>query len=116
MILEKQKISEDDKNLLGGELLGQLWVISDRVKAFLHETPVEGESAAVSEYLAAELLGRAPATPNTVHGLKLLELAYERALADHLIARAQLSQLTGIDFLSGTIHHEDKKITKDTNN
>lgn len=44
------------------------------------------------------------------------ELAYERALADHLIARAQLSQLTGIDFLSGTIHHEDKKITKDTNN
>jgi outer membrane protein TolC len=29
------------------------------------------------------------------------ELAYERALADHLIARAELSKLTGTDFLSG---------------
>ena len=29
------------------------------------------------------------------------ELAYERALADHLIARAELSTLTGIDFLTG---------------
>ena len=28
------------------------------------------------------------------------ELAYERALADHLIARAELSQLTGINFLT----------------
>lgn len=28
------------------------------------------------------------------------ELAHERALADHLIARAKLSQLTGIDFLN----------------
>lgn len=32
------------------------------------------------------------------------ELAYERALADHLIARANLSKLTGIDFLKGTTH------------
>ncbi len=30
------------------------------------------------------------------------ELAYERALADHLVARATLSQLTGIDFLKGS--------------
>ncbi len=29
------------------------------------------------------------------------ELAYERALADHLIARANLAQLTGINFLKG---------------
>ena len=29
------------------------------------------------------------------------ELAYERALADHLTARANLSKLTGIDFLTG---------------
>jgi cobalt-zinc-cadmium efflux system outer membrane protein len=28
------------------------------------------------------------------------ELAHERARADHLIARAELSQLTGIDFLN----------------
>ena len=102
MILEKQKISEDDKNLLGGELLGQLWVISDRVKAFLHETPVEGESAAVSEYLAAELLGRAPATPNTVHGLKLLELAYERGDDDSRQQRAEISDL--IDLNTGKIY------------
>jgi outer membrane protein TolC len=32
------------------------------------------------------------------------ELAYERARADHLIARAQLSQLTGVDFIKGAIH------------
>lgn len=32
------------------------------------------------------------------------ELAHERALADHLIARAELSQLTGIDFLYGETH------------
>jgi len=32
------------------------------------------------------------------------ELAYERALADHLIARANLSKLTGVDFLKGTSH------------
>ena len=29
------------------------------------------------------------------------ELERERALADHLIARAELSRLTGIDFLTG---------------
>ena len=29
------------------------------------------------------------------------ELSYERALADHLLARAELSRLTGIDFLTG---------------
>lgn len=32
------------------------------------------------------------------------ELAYERALADHLIARANLAKLTGVDFLKGTTH------------
>ena len=32
------------------------------------------------------------------------ELAHARALADHLIARAELSQLTGIDFLTGESH------------
>lgn len=32
------------------------------------------------------------------------ELARERALADHLIARAELGKLTGIDFLKGTPH------------
>ena len=40
------------------------------------------------------------------------ELSYERALADHLIARAELSQLTGIDFLTEKIHPEDTKNTK----
>ena len=35
------------------------------------------------------------------------ELAHERALADHLIARAELSRLTGIDFLSGADHEND---------
>lgn len=44
------------------------------------------------------------------------ELAYERALADHLIARAELSKLTGIDFLSSGSTHEDSKntTTRDT--
>ena len=32
------------------------------------------------------------------------ELSHERALADHLIARAELSKLTGIDLLKGTPH------------
>jgi outer membrane protein TolC len=32
------------------------------------------------------------------------ELAYERSLADHLIARAELSKLTGTDFLTGEPH------------
>lgn len=40
------------------------------------------------------------------------QLAHERALADHLIARAKLSELTGIDFLSETINHEDAMSTK----
>ena len=40
------------------------------------------------------------------------ELAHERALADHLIARAELSQLTGIDFLSAMDKHKDTKNTK----
>jgi outer membrane protein TolC len=34
------------------------------------------------------------------------ELSCERALADHLIARAELGRLTGIDYLS-EITHED---------
>ena len=33
------------------------------------------------------------------------QLSYERARADHLIHRAKLSQLTGIDFLSGETKH-----------
>ena len=40
------------------------------------------------------------------------ELAYERALTDHLIARAELGRLTGIDFLLETNKHEDTKNTK----
>ncbi|MCF7849906.1 MAG: TolC family protein, partial [Kiritimatiellales bacterium] len=32
------------------------------------------------------------------------QLAHERALADHLIARAELSQLSGTDFLTGENH------------
>jgi outer membrane protein, heavy metal efflux system len=32
------------------------------------------------------------------------QLAHERALADHLVARANLAQLTGIDFLTGDPH------------
>jgi outer membrane protein TolC len=43
------------------------------------------------------------------------QLAHERALADHLIARAKLSQLTGQDFLSGMTKHEDSKSTKKLN-
>jgi hypothetical protein len=39
-------------------------------------------------------------------------LSHERALADHLIARAHLSKLTGIDFLTGEINHEGTKNTK----
>ncbi len=37
------------------------------------------------------------------------QLALERARADHLIARAQLAQLTGIDFLTINLNHEDTK-------
>lgn len=36
------------------------------------------------------------------------QLSYERARADHLIARAKLSQLTGTDFLTGD-HHEKNR-------
>ncbi|WP_020470206.1 hypothetical protein [Zavarzinella formosa] len=102
MLLEKQKISEDDKNLLGGELLGQLWAISDRVKSFLHNTPIEGEPANVTEYLGAELLGRSPANPVTVNGLSLLELAYERTDDDARQQRAEISSL--IDLNTGKIY------------
>ena len=35
------------------------------------------------------------------------QLAHERARADHLIHRAKLSQLTGIDFLTGAPHETD---------
>jgi outer membrane protein TolC len=35
------------------------------------------------------------------------QLAHERALADHLIARAKLSQLTGTDFLTGETHEKN---------
>lgn len=35
------------------------------------------------------------------------ELAYERALADHLIARAELSRLTGTDLLKGASYETD---------
>ncbi|VGO21447.1 TolC family protein [Pontiella sulfatireligans] len=40
------------------------------------------------------------------------DLAHERALADHLIARAELSQLTGTDFLTEKNKHQDTKNTK----
>jgi len=43
------------------------------------------------------------------------ELAHERALADHLIARAELSKLTGTDFLSTINNHEDSKSAKEQN-
>lgn len=40
------------------------------------------------------------------------QLSHERALATHLIARAELSQLTGTDFLTEKIKHQDTKSTK----
>jgi outer membrane protein TolC len=39
------------------------------------------------------------------------ELAHERALADHLIARAKLSQLTGVDFL--TVDAASSRVAKE---
>ena len=42
-------------------------------------------------------------------------LSHERALADHLIARSKLSQLTGQDFLSEITKHEGSKGTKKSN-
>lgn len=102
MLLEKQKISEDDKNLLGGELLGTLWTMSDRIKSFLSDTPVEGEPAHVTEYLAAELLGRLPANPTVLNNLSLLELAYERTDDDARQQRAEISDV--IDLNTGKIY------------
>jgi len=40
------------------------------------------------------------------------QLAHERARADHLIARAKLAQLTGTNFLTHKINHEDTKSAK----
>jgi len=44
------------------------------------------------------------------------ELAYERARADHLIHRAELGKLTGIDFLKETDKHKGSKDTKKPKN
>lgn len=44
---------------------------------------------------------------NLIDGERLLlefELSYERALADHLIARAELSEISGINLLTGAPH------------
>jgi hypothetical protein len=108
LLLGKQKgLGEEDRNLLGAELIGQLWAIVQRGKAYADGRLPEGETQEEADALIEEVLGR----PWQMQELKdkgywktdlsLLELAYERTDDDSRQQRIEVSNL--VDLQSGDI-------------
>lgn len=109
LLLAKQKgIGDEDRAFLGAELIGQLWAIVQRSRAYLDGKLPEGDTENERDALIEELLGR----PWQMSDLKdkgywkadlsLLELAYERTDDDSRQQRIEVSNL--LDLGSGDIY------------
>jgi hypothetical protein len=108
LLVGKQKgIGEDERTLVGADLIALLWTIVQRTKIYAEGRLPEGETQDVADALIEDLLGR----PWHLSDLKdkgywkadlsLLELAYERTDDDARQQRIEVSNL--IDLGSGDI-------------
>ena len=108
LLLAKQKaISEEDRLFLGADLIGQLYHVVQRGKAFLANRVPEGETANEADYLVEDILGRPWQLSDLKdkgywkENLSLLELAYERTDDEARQQRVETSNL--IDLSTGDI-------------
>ena len=109
LLLGKQKgIGDEERNLLGADLIAQLWATVKHGKAYIEGRTPEGETTEETDNLIEEVLGR----PWQVSDLKekgygpidlnLYELAYERTDDDGRQQRVETNNL--IDLETGAIY------------
>jgi hypothetical protein len=108
LLLGKQKgLGEEERNALGAELIGQLWAVVQRGKAYIDGRLPAGESQEEADSLIEDVLGRSWQMSDLKDkgywktDLSLLELAYERTDDDARQQRTEVSSL--IDLKSGDI-------------
>src|SRR5215218_4385134 len=108
LLLAKQKgISDDDRQFLGAEVIGQLYAIVQRGRAYLDGRLPPGESQQEADALVEDVLGRAWSMQDLKDkgywktDLSLYELAYERTDDDARQQRVEVSNL--IDLATGDI-------------
>jgi hypothetical protein len=108
LLLAKQKgIGDEERLFLGADLIGQLWHVVQRGRAYLEGRLPEGDTQNEADALVEDILGR----PWQLSDLKdkgywkedltLLELAYERTDDDSRQQRVETSNL--IDLNTGDI-------------
>ncbi|HKB00685.1 MAG TPA: hypothetical protein VKD90_00635 [Gemmataceae bacterium] len=108
LLLAKQKgISDEDRQFLAAEVIGQLYAIVHRGRAFLEGRLPEGESQQEADALIEDVLGRTWSMQDLKDkgywktDLALYELAYERTDDDARQQRVEVSNL--IDLATGDI-------------
>jgi hypothetical protein len=104
LLLAKQKgIGEEERMFLGADLIGQLWQIVQRGKAYLDGRLPEGETENERDALIEDVLGRPWQLSDLKdkgywkENLSLLELAYERTDDDSRQQRVETSDLIDLD-------------------
>jgi hypothetical protein len=109
LLLAKQKaIGEDDRTFLGADLIGQLWHVVQRGRAYLDGRMAESESANERDALIEDVLGRPWPMADLkdkgywAENLTLFELAYERTDDDARQQRVETSNL--IDLNTGDVY------------
>jgi hypothetical protein len=108
LLLAKQKgIGDEERQFLGADLVGQLYAIVQRGKAYLDGKLPAGETQAEADALIEDVLGRPWAMSDLKDkgywktDLSLFELAYERTDDDSRQQRLEVSNL--IDLNTGDI-------------
>src|SRR6476661_9817359 len=106
LLLAKQKgIGEEERMFLGADLIGQLWQIVQRGRAYLDGRLPEGDTENERDALVEDILGRPWQLSDLKdkgywkENLSLLELAYERTDDDARQQRVETSDL--IDLKTG---------------
>jgi hypothetical protein len=116
--LAKQKgISDDDRQFLGAEVIGQLYAIVQRGRAYLDGRLTAGESQQEADALIEDVLGRTWSMQDLKDkgywkaDLSLYELAYERTDDDARQQRVEASNLIDLDtgdILQAIVHRPYK--------
>ena len=108
LLLAKQKaIGEEERTFLGADLIGQLWQVVQRGRAYLDGRLPPGETQNEADALVEDVLGRTWQLPDLKdkgywkENLSLLELAYERTDDDARQQRVETSNL--IDLATGDV-------------
>lgn len=108
LLLGKQKgIGDEERQLVGVDLIGQLWAVVQHGRKYVEGKVPEGESPEVADAIVEEMLGKPwhlSELKDKGYGreeLSLLELAFERIDDDARQQRIEISDL--VDLSSGDI-------------